>query len=48
MMKAPIKHTDPIEMTKQLNFLFEQHLHENIDQWLWTHRRWKGYYQSDS
>jgi len=48
VMKAPIKHTDPIEMTKQLNFLFEQHLHENIDQWLWTHRRWKGYYQSDS
>ena len=48
VMKTPIKHTDPVEMTKQLNFVFEQHLQENIDQWLWTHRRWKGYYQSDS
>jgi lauroyl/myristoyl acyltransferase len=25
-----------------MNDLLERHVWENMDQWLWTHRRWKG------
>ena len=44
VMEAPIAHTDPIKMTQQINDLLEKHVRENLDQWLWTHRRWKGFY----
>jgi KDO2-lipid IV(A) lauroyltransferase len=47
MMEAPIEHTDPITMTRQLNDLLEKHVRAHMEQWLWTHRRWKGYYGRD-
>ena len=47
VMEAPIDHTDPITMTRQLNDLLEKHVRAHMDQWLWTHRRWKGYYGLD-
>jgi KDO2-lipid IV(A) lauroyltransferase len=46
-MEAPIEHTDPITMTRQLNDLLEKHVRAHMEQWLWTHRRWKGYYGCD-
>ena len=47
VMEAPIDHTDPITMTRQLNDLLEKHVRAHMEQWLWTHRRWKGYYGLD-
>ena len=47
VMEAPIQHTDPITMTRQLNDLLEKHVLAHMEQWLWTHRRWKGYYGRD-
>ena len=41
-MEAPIEHGDPLVMAQQMNDLLERHVWENMDQWLWTHRRWKG------
>jgi KDO2-lipid IV(A) lauroyltransferase len=41
-MEAPIEHGDPLVMAQQMNDLLEKHVWENMDQWLWTHRRWKG------
>lgn len=41
-MEAPIEHGDPLVMAQKMNDLLERHVWENMDQWLWTHRRWKG------
>ena len=37
----PISHEDPKKMTQCLNDLLEDRIRNNMDQWLWTHRRWK-------
>jgi KDO2-lipid IV(A) lauroyltransferase len=37
----PIIHKDPEKMTQQLNDLLEERIRINMDQWLWTHKRWK-------
>ena len=37
----PIIHGKPEKMTQQLNDLLEQRIRTNMDQWLWTHKRWK-------
>lgn len=37
----PISHKDPKKMTQFLNDLLEDKIRNNMDQWLWTHRRWK-------
>ena len=37
----PILHSKPEKMTQQLNDLLEQRIRTKMDQWLWTHRRWK-------
>jgi KDO2-lipid IV(A) lauroyltransferase len=31
-----------IEITKFLNDLLERMILKNIDQWIWTHNRWKN------
>ena len=36
-----IPHGDPKKMTQQLNDILEKRVRENMDQWLWTHKRWK-------
>lgn len=41
-MEAPIEHRDPLVMAQQMNDLLEKHVRTNMDQWLWSHRRWKG------
>ena len=30
------------EITKYLNNILEKMILKNIDQWIWTHDRWKG------
>jgi KDO2-lipid IV(A) lauroyltransferase len=47
VMEKPIVHSDAITMTRQLNNLLEHHVRPHMEQWLWTHRRWKGYYGRD-
>ena len=47
VMEKPIVHSDAITMTRQLNDLLEKHVRAHMEQWLWTHRRWKGYYGRD-
>ena len=37
----PIVHSKPEKMTQQLNDLLEQRIRTKMDQWLWTHKRWK-------
>ena len=36
-----IPHGEPTEMTQHLNDLLERRIRDNMDQWLWTHKRWK-------
>ena len=38
----PIVHSKPEKMTQQLNDLLEQRIRTKMDQWLWTHKRWKA------
>ncbi len=37
----PILHREPEQMTQQLNDLLEERIRTRMDQWLWTHKRWK-------
>lgn len=41
VIEAPIPHSDPITMTQALNDSLEAQVRTHMDQWLWTHRRWK-------
>jgi KDO2-lipid IV(A) lauroyltransferase len=36
-----IPHGEPTAMTQQLNNLLEKRIRNNMNQWLWTHKRWK-------
>ena len=36
-----IPHGEPTAMTQHLNDLLEKRIRDNMDQWLWTHKRWK-------
>ncbi|MDP3920682.1 MAG: lysophospholipid acyltransferase family protein [Candidatus Omnitrophota bacterium] len=36
------KTEDLISVTKGLNHLLEKQIRENPEQWIWTHKRWKG------
>ena len=40
--EAPIEHSNPIKMTQDFNDRLEARVKENLDQWLWTHKRWKS------
>jgi KDO2-lipid IV(A) lauroyltransferase len=40
--EAPIEHSDPIKMTQEFNDRLEARVKKNLDQWLWTHKRWKN------
>lgn len=39
--EAPIPKSDALEMTQAINDSLEARIRENMDQWLWNHRRWK-------
>lgn len=41
IIEAPIPHCAPEVMTQALNDSLEARVRTNMDQWLWTHRRWK-------
>ena len=40
-IEAPIPHSTPEDMTQTLNDSLEAQVRAHMDQWLWTHRRWK-------
>lgn len=40
-IEAPIPHSTPEAMTQALNDSLEAQVRAHMDQWLWTHRRWK-------
>lgn len=40
-VEAPVAHTDPLTMTKALNASVEALVRAHMDQWMWTHKRWK-------
>lgn len=42
VFEAPIPHTTAVEMTQALNDSLQARIEQNIDQWFWIHRRWKG------
>ena len=42
VFEAPIPHTNAVEMTQALNNSLQARIEQNIDQWFWIHRRWKG------
>ena len=42
VFEAPIPHTTAVEMTQALNNSLQARVEQNIDQWFWIHRRWKG------
>ena len=41
-MCAPIEHGDALIMAQKMNDELERLVWTHMDQWLWTHRRWKG------
>ena len=41
-LEAPLAHSTAAEMTQSLNDSLERRVRENMGQWLWVHRRWKG------
>ncbi|MCC5985613.1 MAG: lauroyl acyltransferase [Rhodobacteraceae bacterium] len=41
VIEAPVPHSDPATMTQALNDSLSAQVRAHMDQWLWTHRRWK-------
>lgn len=41
LIEAPVPHSKPEIMTQALNDSLEAQVRAHMDQWLWTHRRWK-------
>jgi len=39
--EEPIKHTDPIKMTTEINHRIGERIRKNPEQWYWLHNRWK-------
>lgn len=39
--EAPIPHSDPMTMGQAINDSLEARVRQDMDQWLWIHRRWK-------
>ncbi|TXH95882.1 MAG: lauroyl acyltransferase [Pseudorhodobacter sp.] len=42
LVGAPVPHSDPLNMTKILTSDLEKQVLQHMDQWMWTHRRWKS------
>lgn len=40
-VEPPIPHSDAATMTRALNASVEALVRDNMDQWMWSHRRWK-------
>ncbi|WP_172330380.1 lysophospholipid acyltransferase family protein [Mangrovicoccus sp. HB161399] len=41
VVEEPVPHSDARTMTQALNDSLEARIRQNMDQWLWIHRRWK-------
>ena len=41
IVEEEVPHTDPVTMMQALNDSLEARIRDNMDQWLWLHRRWK-------
>lgn len=41
-IEAPVPHSDAVTMTRALNASLEALVRGNMDQWMWSHRRWKN------
>jgi len=41
-IETPVPHTDALTMTAALNASLEALVREHMDQWMWSHRRWKN------
>lgn len=41
VIEDPIPHSDPVTMMQAFNDSLEARVRDNMDQWLWIHRRWK-------
>ncbi|MCF6272957.1 MAG: lysophospholipid acyltransferase family protein [Rhodobacteraceae bacterium] len=39
-IEAPLKHSDPLEMTTLINDSLSARVYANPEQWYWLHRRW--------
>ncbi len=39
-VEAPIKHTDPLQMTQEFNDSLSARVWKNPEQWYWLHKRW--------
>lgn len=46
-LEEPVTIGSPEEMTQALNDSLEVRVRENMDQWLWIHRRWKASVSTD-
>lgn len=42
VLEAPVPQSDAVTMTQALNDSLEAQVRAHPEQWLWTHRRWKG------
>lgn len=40
-IEAPIAHTDPLEMTREMTRRLEARVQAHPEQWFWIHRRWR-------
>ncbi|MEP5092252.1 MAG: lysophospholipid acyltransferase family protein, partial [Paracoccaceae bacterium] len=40
-VQEPIKPTNPVKMTQEVNDGLEKLVRSHMDQWFWIHRRWK-------
>lgn len=41
-VQDPVPHSDAMTMTRALNASLEALVRNHMDQWMWTHRRWKN------
>jgi KDO2-lipid IV(A) lauroyltransferase len=40
-VEKPINHTDITKMTQEISLSLEARVKNNMDQWIWNHRRWR-------
>ncbi len=48
VFEAPVPEDTPEAMTRALNQSLERHVYAHMEQWLWTHRRWKTAVENDA
>lgn len=42
IIEAPIEHTTPVQMTKEITDRLTKRVLDNPEQWFWVHRRWRN------